>query len=40
MRYGENALSVIDGIKHKIDSIKSSFAGRCPESCRPMIAAS
>ena len=25
MRYGENALSVIDGIKSKIDSIKSSL---------------
>src|SRR5206468_7031604 len=25
MRYGENALSVIDGVKRKIDSIKSSL---------------
>ena len=29
MRYGENALNVIDGIKKKIDEIKSSLpAGR------------
>ena len=25
MRYGENALNVIDGVKHKIDNIKSSL---------------
>ena len=29
MRYGENALNVIDGIKKKIDEIKSSL----PEGC-------
>ena len=38
MRYGENALNVIDGVKRKIDSIKSSLPAGVG-SFRPTIAA-
>ena len=40
MRYGENALNVIDGIKKKMEEIKSLAARRRRRSSRPTTAAS